>query len=165
MSRRSLFAAVLAIVAPPALADAGHDHEIAPEPAEASLRAPVMDASRGRELFVEKGCVICHAVNGVGGEGAVSLDAHTMEAEMSPFDLAAKMWAMAPVMIPAQEDVFGEQILFTGEELGNIVAFLHDDAEQHKLEEDDLPPDVLAKLGHTHDHAPGEEGHAEEPGH
>lgn len=31
------------------------------------LALPPMDSHRGRELFLEKGCVVCHAVNEVGG--------------------------------------------------------------------------------------------------
>jgi len=107
-----------------------------------TLRMPMMNPAKGRELFVSKGCVTCHSVNGIGGQDAAALDAHDMDPNMGIFDLAAKMWTMAPLMIPAQEDELGAQIEFTGEELGNIVAFLHDDAEQHELTMDSLPPDV-----------------------
>ena len=48
---------------------------------------------------------------------------------MHPFEFAAKMWRMAPAMIAARDEVFGEQILFTGEELADIIAFVHDDAK------------------------------------
>ena len=33
----------------------------------------MMNAERGMRLFASKGCVICHAVNGVGGHVAAEL--------------------------------------------------------------------------------------------
>ena len=36
--------------------------------AEACLLLPDADAARGRALFVSKGCVVCHAINEVGGD-------------------------------------------------------------------------------------------------
>ena len=58
------------------------------------LRLPQMDPARGRKLFASKGCVTCHSINGVGGEDATPLDAHTMPSMMNPFEFAAKMWRM-----------------------------------------------------------------------
>ncbi|WP_300513679.1 c-type cytochrome [Aliiroseovarius sp.] len=167
VKKSAVLAGVLSAVAlaSPALADVGHKEEVEHEPISVRLETPELDAHAGRELFVEKGCVACHSVNGVGGEDASSLDAHSMEPVMNPFDFAAKMWAMAPLMIEAQEEAFDEQILFTGEELGNIIAFLHDDAEQHKLTEDSLSDEVRAMMDHAHEDAPGEEAHKEELGH
>ncbi len=46
-----------------------------------SILFPLLDPARGRALFVDKGCVVCHSVNGVGGEIAPVLDA----ARMPPF--------------------------------------------------------------------------------
>jgi len=149
-------------------ADVGHeeesnvaDHEVIAN----TLRMPMMNSAVGRELFASKGCVACHSVNGVGGEDASPLDAHNMDEGMNPFDMAAKMWMMAPYMIEAQEEALGEQILFTGEELANIVAFLHDDAEQHEFTEASLTPEILKMMDHAHEGMPGEEAHEEELGH
>jgi len=151
-----LFAAAPAFSgADPAPDQDGADHA----PIDLRIDPGTLDASEGRVLFASKGCVVCHAVNGVGGKDATPLDAHGMEQDMSPFDLAAKMWAMAPYMIEAQEDELGEQIQFTGPELAGIFAFLHDDAEQHKFTEASLPEDVLDKLGHTEGDADVEDVH------
>jgi cytochrome c2 len=126
------------------------------------LAMPLMNPARGRELFVTKGCFACHAINGVGGHDATNLDAHTMETSMNPFDFAAKMWTMAPFMIAAQEEALGEQILFSGEELADIIAFVHDDEEQHKFSARDIPPDLLKLMDHAHGKVPA---HQEEVGH
>jgi cytochrome c len=130
------------------------------------LRMPNMNPQRGRKLFVNKGCVACHAINGVGGHDATNLDAHTMQPMMNPFDFSAKMWAMAPAMIYAQEEALGGQILFTGDELADIVAFVHNDAAQHDFAEADLTPEARKMMQHEHG-APGggPEAHAEELGH
>ncbi len=115
------------------------------------LIMPKMDAELGRELFGSKGCVSCHSVNGVGGEDASPLDAHDMEPYMNPFDMAANMWRMAPFMIEAQEEELGEQIQFTGDELSSIIAFLHDDAEQHEFTLESLSSEMqeMLKEGHS----------------
>jgi cytochrome c len=146
--------------------EGGHDDETTVrEPSEIRLIMPIMDSGLGRELFASKGCVACHSVNGVGGEDASSLDAHDMDPYMNPFDLAARMWRMAPFMIEAQEEAFGEQIQFTGDELSAIIAFLHDEAEQHRFTEDSLSPAVMEMMDHEHGDQAGEDAHAEELGH
>jgi len=158
----------LGILLTPVLAPANGNHEAEDADHEAvqlRLIMPNMDSRYGRELFVSKGCVVCHSVNGVGGEDATSLDAHDMDTYMNPFDLAARMWRMAPFMIEAQEEELGEQIQFTGDELSAIIAFLHDDAEQHKLTTDSLSDETKEMLEHGHGDEPGEDAHADELGH
>ncbi len=135
-------------------------------PGMANMRMPRMDPVRGRKLFVTKGCVACHAINGVGGHDAANLDAHTMQPMMNPFEFAAKMWAMAPAMIYAQEEALGEQILFTGDELADIIAFVHNDEMQHGFSEADLTPQARAMMHHSHgEPGAGPKAHAEEIGH
>ncbi len=51
-------------------------------PGTRSLTMPHMDPALGRKLFASKGCVACHAINGVGGHDAVALDAHTLQPMM-----------------------------------------------------------------------------------
>ena len=170
MNRTILLGAAIGVLAAPlALASPGHDDDSAAaaehETIELQMVMPQMNADRGRVLFAEKGCVACHAVNGVGGEDATPLDAHDMDQMMNPFELAAKMWAMAPFMIEAQEEAFGEQILFSGDELADIIAFLHSDEEQHELTEESLSPEVIKMMDHAHEGMPGEEAHGEELGH
>ena len=135
-------------------------------PGGPGLMMPSMDPVRGRALFASKGCVTCHSINGVGGEDATPLDAHTMQPMMNPFDFAAKMWRMAPAMIAAQEEALGEQIEFTGDELADIIAFVHHDAEQHRFSEADIPPEIMPMMHHMHHGVGGgAAAHAEELGH
>ncbi len=124
-------------------------------PVTVRLAMPMMNAERGMYLFASKGCVACHATNGVGGHGARNLDAHTMDRVMNPFELVAKMWRMAPAMIAAQEEVLGHQILFSGEEIADIIAFVHDDNQQHDFTEAMVPPDVKKMMHHVHAPQPG----------
>ncbi len=144
-----------------------HTDETDPDHGAAVTRLlmPIMSSSRGMDLFVDKGCVACHAVNGVGGHDASALDAHDMEEFMNPFDLAAKMWAMAPYMIEAQEQALGEQILFTGEELADIIAFLHDDIQQHEFTDANLTYAAMEMMNHGHGEETAVEEHEEETGH
>lgn len=128
--------------------------------ADVRLAMPMPDAGRGMRLFAAKGCVACHEVNGVGGKDAAALDAATMPPVMNPFDLAAKLWTMAPAMIPAQKEALGHQAEFTGAEFADIVAFLHDPAAQRGFMEASIPPEVREKMAHGHG-----EGSASETGH
>jgi cytochrome c len=154
--------------APPQASDTMHGEMMGGEmmmPGAQGLMMPAMDPARGRELFASKGCVTCHSINGVGGEDATPLDAHTMQSMMNPFDFAAKMWRMAPAMIAAQEEALGEQIEFTGQELADIIAFVHHDAEQHHFSESDIPPEIMPMMHHMHGGEGGAAAHAEELGH
>ena len=89
-----------------------------------------------------------------------------MRPMMNPFEFAAKMWAMAPAMIHTKEEALGGQILFTGDALADIVAFVHNDEAQHDFDEINLTPKARKTLHHEHG-APGggPEAHAEELGH
>jgi len=129
------------------------------------LVMPIMNPERGKKLFVSKGCVACHAVNGVGGHDAPNMDAHNMNGLMSPFDFAAKMWNHAPAMIAAQEGALGGQITFTGSELADIIAFVHSDAVQHSFSEKNLTATARKMMQHEHGGGGGPMKHAKELGH
>lgn len=103
------------------------------------LALPPMDSHRGRELFLEKGCVICHSVNDVGGRVGPSLNAADMPQPMNAFEFAARMWRGAPAMAQMQEDILGEVIRLSGQDLADLVAFAHDRAEQAELTDEQIP--------------------------
>ena len=101
---------------------------------------PFADAEKGRELFVGKGCVVCHAVNGAGGKAGPALDAAEDDAGyLDPFDFAARMWRGAQTMTVLQEMELGYQIEFTGAELAHIARFLGDRAAQRDFGDNDIP--------------------------
>lgn len=141
-----------AVVAPTSAA-------MADEQPPTRLLMPIMSPERGRQLFIDKGCITCHAINGIGGQDASSLDADDMEPFMGIYDLVARMWSMAPVMIPAQEDELGEQIQLTGDELADLVAFLHDDREQDRLTLESLSPEQREMLESIEEHGHGNDDH------
>ena len=131
----------------------------------ARLIIPMMSPDRGKTLFVDKGCVACHAINGVGGHDAPPMDAHKQMGLVNPFDFAAKMWNHAPAMIAAQEEALGEQIYFTGDELADMIAFLHDDDAQHTFGEHNLTDMAKMMMQHGHGEMAPPAAHAEEVGH
>ncbi len=112
------------------------------------LVLPPMDSERGRRIFFDRGCIVCHSVNGVGGEIGPSLNAADMPHPMNAFDFAARMWRGAPVMAEMQEDLIGEMITLTGQDLADIVAFTHDEAEQMHVSTGQIPERYRALIVH-----------------
>jgi putative membrane protein len=69
-------------------------------------------------------------------------------------------------MIYAQEEALGGQILFTGDEIADIIAFVHHDEEQHKFSEAGIPPRIREWMHHRHgEPGGGAETDGEELGH
>ncbi|RYH06464.1 cytochrome c [Tropicimonas sp. IMCC6043] len=145
------------LAATPALATHGGQHMTDEGMMAPGLIMPEMNAERGRELFASKGCVVCHSINGVGGEDAPVLDAESMDEVMNPFEFAARMWRGANAMVAMQEDELGGQIELTGEELADIIAFVHDAGEQRKFSRADIPEEIEEMMHHA-----GEEDHHED---
>ncbi len=115
------------------------------------LVLPRMNPQNGKRLFASKGCVVCHQINGVGGTDAASLDAKTMAPVMNPFDFFAKMWRGAEPMIAMQKGELGHQLELTGEDLADIVAFVHNRAAQRTFSEKDIPENIKKLLEEDHD--------------
>ena len=103
------------------------------------LVMPLPSAERGRELFIVKGCVVCHSVNGVGGGAGPALDATAAAGPIDPLDFAARMWRGALAMADLQAMEFGYQIDLTGAEIADLAAFANSAESQAYLEEDDIP--------------------------
>lgn len=103
------------------------------------LVVPLADAEEGKRLFVGKGCVVCHAINGVGGKAAPPLDAAAGNRHVDPLDFAARMWRGAPTMIVLQEMELGYQIELTGAELAHLAAFAADTRAQADFRDSDIP--------------------------
>lgn len=103
------------------------------------LSLPVIDPKRGRELFVAKGCVLCHSVNGVGGRAGPPLDQLSEGEYIDILDFSARMWRGAFAMIELQGMELGYQLEFTGDELGNIIGFLYSETATSRFNEDNVP--------------------------
>ncbi len=113
------------------------------------LVLPRMDSANGRLLFASKGCVVCHSVNYVGGVDAPMLDAEFMDQPMNPFDFAANMWRGAETMVIMQREELGYVIQISGQELADIIAFVHDPQEQLLFSTDDIPEDIQGLMEHA----------------
>lgn len=100
---------------------------------------PSMNAARGRVYFATRACVVCHSVNGVGGNTGPALDYEANGKAIEPLEFVTLMWRGARPMLALQESLFGEPIDLTAEELGDIIAFLHDPNERKKFSEKDIP--------------------------
>lgn len=111
-------------------------------PQSPGLILPQTDSARGRLLYVGKGCVGCHAIGGVGGATAAPLDASTMDPSGNPFEFFARMWLGSKPMIQMQEDKMGQQVELTAQELGDIVAFIHDAEAQKGFSAEELPGNI-----------------------
>jgi len=107
---------------------------------------PVVDAARGRDLFVRKACVVCHSVNGIGGGMAPPLDAPSAQAEIDIADFAARMWRGAGPMVWLQTLELGYQIDLTGEDIAHLAGFANDRFEQSRFEENQVPGRILDSL-------------------
>lgn len=108
----------------------------------ATLTLVEMDAERGKALFAERGCVICHSVNNVGSNIATSLDASNMNIAREPFEFFARMWRGAPQMLALQQADLGYQIDFSGQDIADIFAFVQNGEIQEGFTEDDLPDHI-----------------------
>lgn len=103
------------------------------------ITLPIIDPKRGQALFVTKGCVMCHSVNGVGGRAGPALDSIGDGKHIDILDFSARMWRGAFAMIELQGMELGYQLDFTGEELGHIVGFLYDKSTKSKFSADHVP--------------------------
>ena len=137
--------AALSVSVPQAIADSGKPQLKDPSRlmwTGPSIIIPVIDSARGRQLFAAKGCVICHAINGVGGGGGPDLNARPDGEPANPFDFAARMFRGAEMMIALQKRELGYQIELNGRDLADIIGFVYDRSEQHKFSEADIPDGV-----------------------
>ena len=77
---------------------------------------------RGGKLFAEKGCVICHAVGGKGGQVGPELGKRH-HVSLSQFGML--MWNHGPVMWPKMKERGLQVPRLRGQEMADIVAYLY----------------------------------------
>lgn len=129
-------AVIAAAVASPAIG--GPEPQLA-EATRPSIVVPDVDAARGRDLFVMKGCVTCHSVNEVGGKAAPALDAPKAGTTVDLLDFAARMWSGATAMQELQSIELGYRIDLDGGEIGDLAAFAGTAAAQSGFSIDEIP--------------------------
>ncbi|MBK5294652.1 MAG: c-type cytochrome [Acidobacteriia bacterium] len=82
------------------------------------------DARRGAGLFERNQCVVCHSVQGKGGNSAPDLAKRTGRA-YTPSLLASLMWNHAPVMWPAMERAGIPKPSFDTQQASDLYAYLY----------------------------------------
>ena len=86
------------------------------------LFSPTQDPLAGSRVFGAKGCVRCHTINGVGGQGGPDLG--RLPRPRSFYDLATAMWNHAPRMAERVAQLGGREPRLNSHEAGDLVAFL-----------------------------------------
>jgi len=86
------------------------------------LFSPTQDPLAGSRVFGAKGCVKCHAVNGVGGK--VGPDLGRLPRPRSFYDLAAALWNHAPRMAERMRELGIARPQLDARETGDLIAFL-----------------------------------------
>jgi mono/diheme cytochrome c family protein len=86
------------------------------------LFSPQQDPITGERLFNDKGCVRCHAVNGVGG--TIGPDLGRLARPRTFFDLSAALWNHAPKMAARMRQLGVVRPPLTAGEAGDIAAYL-----------------------------------------
>jgi len=123
-------------------AAAANEKPFAPSPVEIALAEPPapiaaetieMNSRRGRILFIAKGCVICHQVNGVGGKAAPDLSTSAASGAINPLDFSARMWRGASAMTALQAAELGYVIDLDAEDIADLAAFAGGADEQRLL--------------------------------
>ena len=115
------------------------ESEPAPVVEPINIVLPLVDAEDGRRLFVTKGCVLCHAVNGAGGIAAPALDADGGDEQLDLMHFVVRMWSGAQAMIELQALELGYQIDLTGEEIGHLAAFAASPEAQRGFSMQEIP--------------------------
>lgn len=90
---------------------------------EEALFSPTQDPVTGSRIFGTKGCVKCHAINGVGGK--VGPDLGRIPRPRSFYDLAAAMWNHFPRMAARMKELGISRPHLDTRETSHLIAFLY----------------------------------------
>ena len=124
------------LAAPISAASAGEGATFAPSK---TLVLPLVSIENGRRLFVNKGCVICHSINGIGGQAAAALDAEPGRTSIDILEFVARMLLGASAMLDLQATELGYQIGLIPQEIGDLAAFVYDPEAQAEFSYDEVP--------------------------
>jgi len=106
---------------------------------QSTLVLPLISVERGQQLFVNKGCVICHSINGVGGQAAAALDAPPGNRAIDVLDFVSRMFMGASAMLDLQATELGYQIALRPQEIGDLAAFVYDAKAQSGFSQNEVP--------------------------
>ncbi len=81
------------------------------------------DPSRGGQLFVSKGCMKCHAVEGKGGR--IGPDLGIVDPDTTQLELAAELWNHTPTMIVEMAHAGIDRPTLTGQEFTDLTSYLY----------------------------------------
>ncbi len=77
----------------------------------------------GSQLFTDKGCLRCHAINGVGGVGGPELGQGILKRSL--LDIAGVMWNHSPGMARVIEARHAARPVFKAPEMASLLSFLY----------------------------------------
>lgn len=115
---------------------------LASPPKEILAQSLELNPRRGRILFIAKGCVICHQVNGVGGTAAPDLSAQESHAVIDPLEFSSRMWRGAPAMAALQKIELGYVIDLPAQDIADLAAFAASPEEQALLTLSSVGPEM-----------------------
>ncbi|MGD0869998.1 MAG: c-type cytochrome [Bryobacteraceae bacterium] len=103
------------------------------------------DENKGRAIFRDKGCVLCHSIGGVGGEGGPDLSNLALE---TPISWAQSMWNHAPAMQKTGRRIGLSWPRFAGREMNDLLSYLRANSKTPRRAAQLLPadPDHGSKL-------------------
>ena len=93
------------------------------EAAEAGSAILPGNPLEGSQLFTDKGCLRCHAINGVGGVGGPDLGQGILKRSL--LDIAGVMWNHSPGMAHVIEERRAARPLFKAPEMASLLSFLY----------------------------------------
>jgi mono/diheme cytochrome c family protein len=97
--------------------------EMVVEAAEAGSAILPGNPLEGSQLFTDKGCLRCHAINGVGGVGGPDLGQGILKRSL--LDIAGVMWNHSPGMAHVIEERHAARPLFKAPEMASLLSFLY----------------------------------------
>jgi mono/diheme cytochrome c family protein len=93
-------------------------------PKEAAFITPG-NPREGKKIFVEKGCIRCHAIRGEGGKGGEDLGKRAQLFYKSLTQIASVMWNKGPTVLAKMAQTQTGIPKFTAKEMADLLAYLY----------------------------------------
>lgn len=81
------------------------------------------DSQRGKALFEDRSCALCHQLGGQGGTSGPRLD--ELKGFASPLFLTQALWNHGPGMLAKMQELGAQRPRFEGEDVADLAAFLN----------------------------------------